>query len=150
MKTFGSDSGSGTHPPTDARIQAIKAGWSNGSEVSKSTKGKPVARQDSKSEPVPPKSTIRQRENDTPPIPTLSYTDSCVIAGEPIVIAANGAVLSQVRGFSQVGQKFPPLNPNCIFDIASSSGRYCVGRDGIVYFPGPIGRCAPCNNNICN
>lgn len=140
MRTFGSNSQSGTHPPADARLAAIKKGWDRGSQKS----------------PLPSTSSTgtspMPRASEIPPQSNVTYTDSCVVNGEAIVIAKGGAVISKVRGYSQVGQKVAPLSPSCSFDLVSNNGRYCVAPNGAVHFgsPVPVGQCAPCTGNLCN
>ena len=81
MKTLGSDVSSGTHPARADRLAAIERGWNRGRSNRESD---PISLPDNKDEPVPP--TI-------PPSPDVTYTDSCVVAGVPVLIAANGEVV---------------------------------------------------------
>lgn len=145
MRTFGSNSASGTHPPTNDRLQAIAKGWQDAKALAaKSSKTKP----DEAAAEKKPSSHI---EVVVPPQP-VAFSDSCIISGEALVItAANGAVLSRIRGFMQVGQKLPPAHPSCLFDIQSGPGRYCIGPNGMVFAgtPIPVGQCKPCLNNAC-
>ncbi|MDO8312945.1 MAG: hypothetical protein Q7T25_13505 [Sideroxyarcus sp.] len=145
MKTFGSNSASGTHPPTEARLQAIKTGWGRGSAATAPT-----------SSPSPPTQPIPAPSIPTHPVvlpqPSSNYTDSCVVSGEPVVINSSGAVLSRVRGYMQVAQKVPSMHPSCRFDMIGNSGRYCVAQNGAVFFGGPmpVGQCQPCIGSVCN
>ena len=149
MKTFGSNSSSGTHPKTDSRLKAIKAGWQK-AKSSTSAETSKIAPEKSKKQPVSQQPQPPQRQ--IPPQPTVQYSDSCVINRESVVITTNGAVLSRNRGFMQVGQKVQSMDRRCIFDLQSQRGTYCIAQNGYVYFgsPNPVGRCQPCNNNMCN
>ncbi len=145
MKTFGSNSSSGTHPSSDARLKAIKSGW----EKSKSTNKKTTLEQKTVQQP---QRTVQQPQIQIPLQSNFQYSDSCFINGESVVITSNNAVLSRNRGFMQVGQKVAAADSRCRFDIVSQSGRYCVAINGAVYFggPNPVGQCQSCNNNMCN
>ncbi|MGE0371851.1 MAG: M48 family metalloprotease [Gammaproteobacteria bacterium] len=142
MRTFGSDDSRGTHPNTDDRLAAIKQGWERARNVI--------------SAPADDESPARDLPPVTPgpisPPPSQAYTASCVVNGEPIVIAANGSILSRVNGYSQVGQKIPSQSPNCVFEMFNGIGRYCVTQSGSVHFgsPAPVGFCQPCVGNLCN
>jgi hypothetical protein len=150
MSTFGSNSASGTHPATNERLIAIRKGWEKGkatvtaSKTSKTTTNPATNTTSSPVQTTTPSQTL--------PMPTMKYTDSCVVNGEAVLIASNGAILSKFKGYMQVGQKVPPAHPNCIFDMVSNAGRYCVTNSGSVHFgtPMPVGQCQPCNGNICN
>lgn len=146
MSTFGSDASAGTHPATSSRLSAIKSGWDKAGSTPT------VDTSDSDSTTTPTAPSTSSPPGPTLPMPTSTYTDSCIVNGEHVVIAANGAVLSQARGYLQVGQKVPAASPNCFFDMLSNGGRYCVTRSGSVHFgsPVPVGQCQPCVGNICS
>lgn len=148
MSTFGSNSSSGTHPAKNERLTAIRNGWGKGNATA-SIDTKTTTNQTTKTTTTPVQPTVPIQ---TPPMPTMTYTDSCIVNGESVLIASNGAVLSKFKGYMQVGQKVPPAHPNCIFDMLSNNGRYCVTNSGSVHFgsPIPVGQCQPCNGNICN
>ena len=145
MKTLGSDTSSGSHPSSNTRLKAIKDGWKKGNSSNTTTSETEQQQSDPLNLPTEDTQTI-------PPQPTVTYTDSCIVNGEAVLIAANGAILSKYKGFMQVGQKVAPLHPNCLFDMLSTVGRYCVTSSGSVHFGTtvPVGQCQPCNGNICN
>ncbi|MGR5169336.1 hypothetical protein ACPV5L_19280 [Vibrio astriarenae] len=160
MSTFGSDSSRGTHPKTADRLAAIKRGWEKANKANTKAptlQTSNVSTSSDQNGAIASKNSNEQKKSPiqeiaTPPMPTLVYTDSCVINGEPIVITSNGTVLSKVRGYMQVGLKANSSHPNCYFNILSQIGSYCVTSSGSVHFgtPVPVGYCQPCNGNICN
>jgi len=140
MKKFGSDTSSGLHPTKNNRLIAIQQGWSS------ATKSRNKTRQTE---------TVSTHENSLhaiSPQPTVKYTDSCIVNGEAVLITTDGAVLSKIKGYMQVGQKVPASHHDCIFDMLSDSGKYCVTENGDIFFgsPIPVGQCQPCNENMCN
>ena len=82
----------------------------------------------------------------------MQYTDSCVVNGEPVLITTTDVIVSRSRGYMQVGERVPPAHPNCMFDMLSNAGRYCVDHSGRVFFGTPVavGMCQPCAANMCN
>lgn len=138
MRTFGSDDSLGTHPDTKARLIAIEQGWRRAAGASQEADA-------DREDPVELPPVVA-------PSPARVYTASCVVNAEPIVIAANGAVLSRVNGYLQVGQRIPSNSPACAFDLVSATGRYCVTQSGSVHLGtlAPVGFCQPCAGNLCN
>ena len=136
MNTFGSDSSSGTHPPTHERLEAIKRGWEKETE----------SRPELNPTPIPD-----GRYPLPPPTLSVSYTDECSIAGQRFVIRNDGAVLQPNRGFMQVAVKRAGRQLPCVFEIHTQYGWYCVHQSGYVYFgsPQPVGACRPCNAGMC-
>ncbi|HEX5760545.1 MAG TPA: hypothetical protein VF121_15270 [Thermoanaerobaculia bacterium] len=84
------------------------------------------------------------------PVPSVIYTDGCVINGEAVVITASNLVLSRARNFTQVGVRVPP-HPNCRFCLDDAQGgHYCVGPSGEVSSGGIlVGNCWPCRAGAC-
>ena len=120
MRTFGSDSSSGTHPPQHDRLEAIQRGW----EKRPSRGPTPIPNPD-QDYPLPP------------PTPQATYTDECVIQGQRLVIRTDGAVVQPNLGFMQVAKRIPGRQPPCQFEIHTQYGWYCIHRDGYAYFGGP-------------
>ena len=85
-----------------------------------------------------------------PQMPPVSYTDGCVINGEPLVITASNLVLSKARNLLQVGARVPP-HPNCRFCLEDTQGNhYCVAPAGQVYSANLlVGNCWPCSAGGC-
>lgn len=152
MSTFGSNSVSGTHPATNERLVAIRKGWEKGNAIATDPKTKNTTANPTQTTIPPLTQTTMPSQTLPMPMPNMTYTDSCVVNGEAVLIASNGAVLSKFNGFMQVGQKVPPSHANCIFELLSNVGRYCVTRSGSVHFGNPmsVGQCQPCTGNICN
>ncbi|WP_052713329.1 hypothetical protein [Pseudoalteromonas rubra] len=151
MKTFGSDSASGTHPATQQRLVAIKKGWDKGKEPDDS-KPQPIAQDhEAENKDVPPV-TVQTPIQQPPAMPVSSYLYKCVVNGEQVLIDNTNRVLSVPRGGIQVGQRVPPNHPNCAFNLAAPpTGVYCVGHNGMVYFgtPMPVGQCIQCGPGQC-
>lgn len=146
MKTFGSDSSSGTHPATSQRLAAIKDGWEKGNASKKDTENNPP-------EDVSPPVTVQTPIQQPLQVPNSpSYLFKCVVNGEQVLIDQANRVLSISKGGMQVGQRVPPSHPNCAFNLAAPpTGVYCVGHNGSVYFgtPIPVGQCMQCGPGQC-
>ena len=152
MRTLGSDSSTGTHPPSEQRLQAIKNGWNKGL---KRRGPDPVSdlrpRQTETAQPP-----LISREQPLPVPRTLTYTETCSVSDDVVLITSDGAVVSRFRGYMQVGQKTATAFPRlCAFDIVTQMGRYCVVNAGGWIYPigeqQPVGQCLPCSNPYnCN
>lgn len=140
MRTLGSDSSSGTHPPTSARLEAIGRGWREGADEAAADDDRTQRSDDSQSDD--------SQSDDSPAmdLPRVVYTDSCVIEQQALLIQADGAVVLENQPFRQVANKMPSTrSPLCVFEIHTNFGWYCVHSDGLVYFggPQPVGQCTP-------
>jgi len=140
MKILGTDSPSEFYPAKNNRLSAIQQGWKRANKPRKKTQAEKI---------IPEHKTA---SHSISPQPTAIYTDSCIVDGEAVLITANGAILSKHRGFMQIGQKVAASHHDCVFDMLSNNGRYCVTQNGSVYFgtPVPVGQCQHCNGNMCN
>lgn len=147
METYGSNVPSTTHPQKDLRLIAIKKGWDKG-------KSEKTDLNDNNGTAIDKNLVLKTQvqQQQIPPPSNFTYTDSCLVNGEEVLITTSGVILSKTNGLIQVGQKVNPASPNCAFDMISSKGRFCVAPTGFIYFghPFPVGKCAPCTVNICN
>lgn len=145
MRTFGSDSSSGTHPTTAERLSAIARGWRRGAdEPSQNSQTGELPQ----AEPVSPGTNLPRESSTTSP-----YLFRCLVKGESVFITASNQVISPSRGGVVVGSRTHSTSVNCAFNLfdPSSGGAYCVGHNGSVYFgtPVPVGQCIQCGPSQC-
>ena len=143
MTTIGSNSGSSTHPPKNARLEAIAVGWNKAKEsssgsgnASSSTSGSTTTtRNDTANPPTIPSNTTNN----------VQYVSQCVFTGDNYqYYVTNTNVIVGFNPFTNqtiiIGQKQASTDPRFSWIYSTSTVRYGVDLSGNIWSQNHFGQ----------
>ncbi|MBL7975003.1 MAG: M48 family metalloprotease [Candidatus Kapabacteria bacterium] len=146
MNKLGSNTGTSTHPPKSARLEAIAVGWNRAKELSIPLNNNST----STSTNNDIKKTGTPNTNPAPTIPsspqtTVQYIAKCVFNGDPIqyyVTSTN--VIVGLNPFTNqsliIGQKQTSFDPRFSWFYVTARISYGVDANGIIWSQSPYGQ----------
>jgi hypothetical protein len=145
MSTFSSSSGSSTHPPKNARLEAIAVGWNKAKEASG---GSNTARN---THPNPTNNSGNNgNANPAPVIPsnqstTVQYISKCIFNGDAFhYFITNTNLIVGLNPYTTqsmvIGQKQPSADPRFAWIYSTSTVRYGVDASGRIWSQNYLGQ----------